>query len=86
MVLLRITWTKSQIGYRAGHREVVRSLGLRRLNQTVVHRDNPSIRGMVHKVAHLVTVEEIEEPEPAGGSKGRKRTVKNSGKEAQAKK
>lgn len=86
MVLLRITWTKSQIGYRAGHREVVRSLGLRRLNQTVVHRDNPSIRGMVHKVAHLVTVEEIEEPEPAGGSKGRKPTVKNSGKEAQAKK
>ncbi len=86
MVLLRITWTKSQIGYRAGHREVVRSLGLRRLNQTVVHRDNPSIRGMVHKVAHLVTVEEIEEPEPAGRSKGRKRTVKNSGEEEQAKK
>ena len=34
----------------------------------------------------LVTVEEIEEPEPAGRPKGRKRTVKNSGKEAQAKK
>lgn len=86
MVLLRITWTKSQIGYRAGHREVVRSLGLKRLNHTVVHRDNPSIRGMVHKVAHLVTVEEVEETELASQPRGRKRTIKNSGKEAQAEK
>ena len=89
MVLLRITWTKSQIGYRAGHREVVRSLGLKRLNHTVVHRDNPSIRGMVHKVAHLVTVEEVEEVEEtelASQPRGRKRTIKNSGKEEQAEK
>ena len=83
MALLRITWTKSQIGYRAGHREVVRSLGLKRLGHTVVHRDNPSIRGMVHKVAHLVTVEEVEEPGPDGQSE-QGPAGSGGGKEAQA--
>ena len=38
----------------------VRALGLQRLHQTVVHEDNRTIRGMVHKVRHLVTVEEVE--------------------------
>ena len=93
MALLRITWTKSYIGYRAGHREVVRSLGLRRLNHTVVHQDNPSIRGMVQKVAHLVTVEAVEEPESrsqpqsASGSSTRSRrrtSSQDDGKEAKA--
>ena len=84
MALLRITWTKSQIGYRAGHREVVRSLGLKRLNHSVVQPDNPSIRGMVHKVAHLVTVEAVEEPEPRRRSTSRKRAAKDDGKEAKA--
>ena len=70
----------------ARHREVVRSLGLKRLNHTVVHPDNPSIRGMVHKVAYLVTVEEVEEPTSREGESSHKPTTKGGGKEAKANK
>jgi large subunit ribosomal protein L30 len=42
-------------------KKTIRALGIRRLNQTVVHDDNPCIRGMVKKVEHLVHVEEIDE-------------------------
>jgi large subunit ribosomal protein L30 len=38
----------------------VRRLGLSRLGQTVEQPDNPAVRGMIHKVRHLVTVEEID--------------------------
>ncbi len=57
---LRITYCKSSIGYRKDQQATVRSLGLRKLNQTVEHDDTPVIRGMVNKVSHLVTVEEVE--------------------------
>jgi large subunit ribosomal protein L30 len=57
---LRITWVKSAIGYSKRQKDTIRALGLRRLNQTVEQRDTPVIRGMVDKVSHLVTVEEIE--------------------------
>jgi large subunit ribosomal protein L30 len=40
-------------------KETVKSLGLRKLNQVVEHQDTPSIRGMIFKVQHLVTVEEV---------------------------
>lgn len=55
---LKITWKKSAIGYPKDQKATIRALGLRRLNQSVIHEDNPSIRGMVYKVRHLVTVEE----------------------------
>ncbi len=55
---LKITWVKSSIGYSERQKNTVRALGLRRLGQTVEHNDTPVIRGMVHKVAHLVQVEE----------------------------
>lgn len=58
---LRITYVKSKIGSSERHKETIRSLGLRRLNQTVVHEDTPAIRGMVARVRHLVHVEEVEE-------------------------
>ena len=58
MAKLRITWTKSTIGYANDQRQTIRALGFRRLNQTVEHQDTPSIRGMIHKVKHLVKVEE----------------------------
>src|SRR5439155_4849293 len=58
--LLRITWVKSAIGYRESQRLTIKSLGLRKLNQTVLHYDSPSIRGMLTKVRHLVRVEEAE--------------------------
>ncbi|MDH5422948.1 MAG: 50S ribosomal protein L30, partial [Acidimicrobiia bacterium] len=52
------TLTKSTIGEKPKNRATVRGLGLRRMHQTVEHDDTPVIRGMVHAVAHLVTVEE----------------------------
>jgi large subunit ribosomal protein L30 len=58
---LKITYAKSAIGYERSQGATVRALGLRRLNQTVEHDDTPVIRGMVHKVSHLVVVEEVEE-------------------------
>ena len=56
--LLRITLTKSMIGRPEKHRRVVRSLGLRKLNKTVVLADTPTVRGMVQKVSHMLDVEE----------------------------
>jgi len=55
---LAITLTSSVIGSPEDQRVTVRTLGLRKLNQTVVQDDNPAIRGMINKVAHLVTVKE----------------------------
>ncbi len=55
---LLITLTKSVIGRPEDQRATVTALGLRKLNQTVEHQDNAAIRGMVNKVAHLVTVKE----------------------------
>lgn len=56
---LRITLVRSTIGRPADQEKTVRSLGLRKLHQTVERPDNPSIRGMVTKVRHLVVVEEV---------------------------
>lgn len=58
---LRITYTKSMIGYRRSQKETMRALGLRKLHQSVIRPDNPAVRGMIFKVQHLVEVEEIDE-------------------------
>ena len=63
MAQLKITWTKSYIGKPQNQRRVIHSLGLRRLNHTVVHGDSPTIRGMVNKVQHLLSVEVLAEPD-----------------------
>ena len=55
---LTLTLTKSVIGASKRQREVVRGLGLRRMQHTVQLKDTPEIRGMVRKVAHLVAVVE----------------------------
>jgi large subunit ribosomal protein L30 len=60
MARLKITQTKSGIGYQRNQRETLRSLGLKRMHDTVVKEDRPEIRGMVATVPHLVTVEEVE--------------------------
>ncbi len=60
MSKLRITWTKSSIGYADDQKRTVRALGLHRMHETVEHEDNRTIRGMARKVRHLVTVEEVE--------------------------
>ena len=61
MTKLRITYTKSAIGYSQDQKDTVRSLGLHKLNSTALHDDTPSIRGMAFKVRHLVQVEELVE-------------------------
>ncbi|MEO8609892.1 MAG: 50S ribosomal protein L30 [Chloroflexota bacterium] len=57
---LKVTLVKSSIGFAQNQKDTVRSLGLRRINHTVTLTDNPQIRGMIYKVRHLLTVEEIE--------------------------
>jgi large subunit ribosomal protein L30 len=57
---LSVTLVKSPIGQKPKNRATLRSLGLRRMHQTVRHDDTPDMRGMLHRVRHLVEVEESE--------------------------
>jgi len=61
MAKLKITLTRSLIGRPEDQRATVKALGLTKLHSVVVKEDNPAIRGMLRKVAHLVTVTEVEE-------------------------
>ena len=58
---MRLKIKQCRSGNRRAHdqRETVRALGFKRLQQEVIHRDCPQIRGMIRKVAHLVEVQEI---------------------------
>lgn len=58
MAQIKITQTKSRINCQAVQKRTLDALGLRKMNHTVVKEDTPSIRGMVQKVHHLVTVTE----------------------------
>jgi large subunit ribosomal protein L30 len=57
MSTLRVTQRKSQNGSDKRQRETLRSLGLRRIGHSVEHEDTAQIRGMIHKVRHLVEVD-----------------------------
>jgi len=57
VVKLAITQTKSGIGYPKDQKLTLKALGLKRMHQTVIHEDSASLRGMINKVRHLVTVE-----------------------------
>ena len=59
MTKIKVTQVKSQIGRLQNQKRTLEALGLRRLNQTVEHEATPSIVGMVNKVSHLVSVEEL---------------------------
>ena len=59
MTKLKITLKKSPISQKENQQLTVKSLGLRRMHQTVVYDDSRSLRGMIHTVRHLVVVEEI---------------------------
>ncbi len=61
MTSLKITYAKSAIGYRSDQGHTIRSLGLRKLGQSIIKDDTPDVRGMLHKVQHLVSVAEIED-------------------------
>ena len=56
---LKITLVKSTIGAIPKHKKTVEALGLKKLHKTVELPDNAATRGMIHRVKHLVKVEEI---------------------------
>lgn len=55
---LKVTLRRSLIGEKPKTRATVSALGLRRVNHSVEHKDSPTVRGMLHRVRHLVDVEE----------------------------
>ncbi len=59
MARIRITQTKSSIKASWRQKAILASLGLKKLQQTVEHDDSPEIMGMVRKMKHLLTVEEV---------------------------
>ena len=56
---LRITQIKSSRHHRFDQEQTLRALGIKRMQHTVEHNDTPQIRGMIHKIVHLLKVEEI---------------------------
>jgi large subunit ribosomal protein L30 len=53
-----VTLVKSPIGFTKDQKATVKALGLRRMHQTVEHKDTPAVRGMLTKVIHLLKIEE----------------------------
>lgn len=74
--MLRIKLVKSIIGQTAHNQRIVAALGLRKMQQTVEHKDTESIRGMVHKVKHMLEVETVAPVEAAAAKP--KRTTKKA--------
>ncbi|HKR99470.1 MAG TPA: 50S ribosomal protein L30 [Candidatus Dormibacteraeota bacterium] len=68
MAKLHITYRKSAIGYPKDQRATLTALGLRKLHQTVEQDASPSVRGMVFKVRHLVSVDGKPADTPAGSA------------------
>ena len=56
MATIKIKQIKSKIGSPIGQKRTLEALGLRKISQVVEHEDSPSLRGMIRKVHHLVTV------------------------------
>ncbi|KAA9162904.1 50S ribosomal protein L30 [Amycolatopsis acidicola] len=59
MAQLKVTQLKSKIGTKQNHRDSLRTLGLHKIRQSVVREDTPEVRGLIHTVRHLVSVEEV---------------------------
>jgi len=59
VAILRIRQVKSVIGSRQIHRDVIRTLGLKRIGDVVERPDSPAVRGLIDRVNHLVSVEEV---------------------------
>jgi len=57
---VKVTQVRSTIGCKQNQRESMRTLGLRKIRQSVVRDDSPEVRGLIHTVRHLVTVEEVD--------------------------
>lgn len=61
MKKLKITLIRSKYGWKPKHREILKGLGLKKIGQTVLREDHPSVRGMIEYIKHLVKVEEVYE-------------------------
>lgn len=61
MAKLKVTQVKSTIGCKKDQVDTIKALGLRKIRSEKIHEDTPTIRGMIEKVKHLVSVEEIDE-------------------------
>ena len=59
--MIKITLVRSPIGYPRTQKEVIKGLGLRKLQSSVIREDRPEIRGMIRKITHLLKVEAVEE-------------------------
>jgi large subunit ribosomal protein L30 len=57
--MLRVKQIKSSIGSKKRQKRTLKALGLKKINDSVTHEDNPVIRGMISKVSHLVEMEEV---------------------------
>ena len=55
---IKIQYYKSMIGYSKKQKAIVKSLGITKLNQTITRPDNPSMRGMVEKIPHILRIVE----------------------------
>lgn len=60
MAQIKVTLTRSLIGYPKDQRATVKALGLTKIRSSVVKEDSPTLRGMLHKVAHMVKVEDVQ--------------------------
>ena len=80
---LRVTQTRSSIGTKPKQRGTLRALGLRRLGQSNDLPDRPEIRGMLAKVPHLVTVEDLDGTEAAPAAKAASKAPKESAEQPQ---
>jgi large subunit ribosomal protein L30 len=60
MANLKITQTRSVIGTKQNHRDTLRTLGLKRVNDVAVRESNAVVLGQLHTVRHLITVEEVD--------------------------
>jgi len=81
---LRIELVKSIIGNKVSNRKTVASLGLRKMHQVVIHNDTGSIRGMIHKVKHMLKVEEIEDEPVKPAKKTTKKKVEENSSESES--
>jgi len=56
---LRVKWVKSAVGYAEDQKRTIKALGLKRMGQSIEVNDSPAMRGMIIKVRHLVSLEEV---------------------------
>lgn len=81
---LRITQVRSVVGRKFDQKATLKALGIKKMNDTVVKDNTPQIRGMIRKINHLLSVEEVEEKKKSKAKK--KKTSKSKKKTTKSKK